>query len=276
MFVSVPEWYDRLEEASGPAITSFEHLWHENHINVFSEKSLKNLFKKVGFEIIKEDHFVYGQTYLIKKCEPKPLVVEDYDNYQDIIAKTKLSNDAIKLYLDGKNKEAVELYPKFPDAWINLIMNTYGKDTDRQEDTWMNAFKALPHNKKLLTIYAGVYLFQREKYKEAIEILEPICKVAIDEEKTMVLGQCYSMLGDHKKAMISYYKASDMNPLKWQQAMDFMGKEASLIPTWDEVELQKVAEKAVEDAKNKLKLVDPLLKDIGNSPISTPIPATTI
>lgn len=258
MLISTPKWYDSLEEASGPAITSFENLWHENHINIYSERSIKNLFKKVGLEIVKEDHFVYGQTYLVKKAEPQPLTKGDYENPQEIIEKTKLSNEAIKLFLAGKFKEAKELYPKFPDAWVSLIINTYGKDSGRQEDAWIEAFKALPRNKKLLTIYSAVYLFQRARYPEAIKILNDLITVCPDEDKFMVLGQSYAMLGEHKKAMDYFFRSADMNPTKWQIAMDFMGKEASMIPAWDEVQLQQLGEKVVRDAKPKLKLIDPI------------------
>ena len=256
MLISTPEWYDRLEEASGPAITSFEHLWHENHINIFSRKSIKNIFKKIGFDIVKEEHFTYGQTYLIKKAEPKLLTSVDYEDFVGIIAKTKLSKEAIDLYLQGKFKEALEIYPEFPDAWLGLIMQTHGKDTTRQDDLWADAFKVLPSNKKLLTVYGCVYLLQRDRYAQAVDIIENLNKICPDEDKFMALGQCFAMLGEHKKAMYCFFKSSDQNPMKWQMAMDFMGKEASLIPTWDEVQLSKITEEVTKNAK--IELVDPI------------------
>lgn len=259
MLISTPQWYDTLEEASGPAITSFENLWHENHINSFSDKNLKALFKKVGLEIVKEDHFVYGQTYLVKKAEPKPLIPDDFEVPKDKIELTHLFYRAIDIFNKGDYKGAKELYPKFPDAWVNLIMNTYGKDAARQEDAWKEAFVALPRNRKMLQVYSCIYLFQRARYEEAIKIIEDLIRVSMDEEKLMVLGQCFALTGDHKKAMNCFFKASDINPTKWAVAMDFMGKEASLMQTWDERELQKIGEEAVKSAALSIKLHDPLL-----------------
>lgn len=263
MLISTPQWYDTLEEASGPQVTSFENLWHENHINAFSEKNLKSIFKKVGLEVVKEDHFVYGQTYLVKKCNPKPLNDDDFEKPEDKIALTKKAHKAIELFVKGQFKEAKDLWPRFPDAYINLIMGTFGKDQDRQEDTWKEAFEVLPNSKKLKQIYSMVYLFQRARYGEAIKIIDELVKVCNDEEKMMVLGQCFALIGDHKRAMNCFFKASDMNPLKWQVAMDFMGKEASLMPAWDEIELEKVANEAAKEAKAKITLKDPIFETNG-------------
>lgn len=263
ILISTPKWYDTLEEASGPAITSFENLWHKNHINVFTIKNLKTLFKKIGFEIVKEDQFTYGQTYLIKKAEPQKITIEDYEVPQEKIDLTHKAYKAIELFIKQDFKGAVELWPKMPDAWVSLIMNTYGKDEERQKDAWEEVFKIMPKNKKLLTVYSCIYLFQRAKYQEVLNIINDLMKFAVDEEKLFVMGQCFAMLGDHKQAMQCFYKSAEMNPMKWQIAMDFMGKEASLIPTWDEVELEKVAMKAASEAKANIKLVDPIFNSNG-------------
>ena len=264
MLVSTPKWYDTLEEASGPAITSFENLWHKNHINVFSIKALKNLFKKTGLEIVKEDQFTYGQTYLLKKVEPIKLTQGDYEKPQEIIDLTHKAKKAIDLFVTGKFKEAVELWPKMPDAWVSLIMNTFGKDQERQKDAWEEAFKLMPNNKKLKTVYACIYLFQRAEYQKALEVINELIKSGIDEEKLFVTGQCYAMLGDHKKAMECFYKSAEINPTKWQVAMDFLGKEASSMPTWDEVALEKVAVEAAKQAKPNVILKDPMFEPNGH------------
>lgn len=263
MLISTPKWYENLEEASGPPIKSFEELWHKNHINVFSKKSINNLFKRIGFQVVKEDHFVYGQTYLLKKADPVELKQEDYEKADDVIANTHKAKKAIDLFLNRQFKEAVELWPAFPDAWVSLIMDIYGKDSEKQDDLWKEVFAIMPHNKKLKTIYSCVYLYQRQRYQEAIDLVNELMQVCPDEEKLMILGQCHALINKHQESMQYFYQASEMNPTRWQIAMDFLGKEASLIPTWDERALQEISDKVKAEAKKEIKLIDPLFDKNG-------------
>ena len=79
-----------------------------------------------------------------------------------------------------------------------------------------------------------------------------------DEEKFMYLGYCYSMIGEGKKAMQAYYQAADMDPRKWQEAMDLVCKEASKLPAWDERALESISKEVQATARKGLKLVDPM------------------
>lgn len=262
MLISTPQWYDTLEEASGPPIKSFEELWHKNHINAFSRKGLNNLFKRIGLEVVKEDMVTYGQTYLVKKCEPKQLELSDYENPTEVIEKTHLAKKCIDLYLKKESREAIKLWPRMPDAWIQLIFETYAKDDEKTKDLWEEAFKVLPENKKLKTMYSCVYLIQRDRFKDASEVIIPMLNYCPDEEKLFTLGQCYAGMGNHPEAMKYFYASADMCPLKWQMSMDFMCKEASLIPAWDEKALQKISDDVVKKAQAGIKLLDPLFDEI--------------
>lgn len=257
MLVSTPEWYGDLQEASGPVVSSFEHLWHKDHINVFSQNSLKNLFIKVGLDIVKEDHFVYGQTYLLKKAQNAPHGTIRKEDWQAVTKKTHEGKKAIDLLLEGKFYEATQVWPRFPDAWLGLIYNTYGKQPDRQEDTFKKCLEVMPENKRIISGLANWH-YQCQRYKQALEIFEKFITICPDEDKLMYAGFCCSFLGESKRAMAYFYQAAEMCPPKWVEAMDWMCREASNMPTWDERALNDIGEKIRETARKGLKLVDPM------------------
>jgi len=89
LYISVPLWFDVLEEWSGSFLRDWENYLHLNHVNVFSKQSFHNLLNNAGFEIIKEDEALYGYTVLCKRGEKKDIVKEDYKIQQQILEANK-------------------------------------------------------------------------------------------------------------------------------------------------------------------------------------------
>lgn len=270
IMVATPRWYRDLEESSGPNISTFVNLWHKDHINVFSEQSLKNLFIKCGLEIEKEDHYVYGQSYMLKKytgTAEREIVKE---NPEERIKQTYDAEKAIEAYRNKEYRKAIKLWEKFPDAWLGLIFGEAGKDPIKQADLFKESEQYLKSNHRMDSAKC-MWLYQNQNYKEAIELMERIIKIKPDEEKFMYLGYANSLLGDHKNAMVWFSRAADMNPQKWTEAFDWICKEASTMQTWDERAIESIRDQVGESAKKGLKLVDPMFDKPSNSNVNSEV-----
>ena len=255
MLISTPEWYDVLEDTSGPTVTSFEQVWHKDHINCFSETDLKNLFRKTGLEIVKEDRFVYGQSYLVKYTRNVAPIQSQTPTA--MIKRTLEGKEAIDLYAKGKLREALKIWPKFPDAWIRLLTEVHGKDPDEQLDLFDECFKVLPKNRRILTAYmTWHYTYQR--YDEVLKVADIFMQVAPDEEKLLLMGYSYMLKGQPREAMDAFQQSCNMDPRKWQDCTDWICAEAAKLPTWDERALSQIKDSVEKTAKPKLKLLDPM------------------
>lgn len=246
IMVATPEWFDTLEEASGSSVTDFTHLFHKDHINVFSRQSIQNVFAKCGLEIETEDHRVYGQTYILKKAgsftgKLNPgIVKEDWQKQVEVIQTHK---KAIDLFKARKYREAITLVPKFPEAWIALICDQNMKNPERQIDLWKEANEVLGDNLKMTERY-GIWLYQQEDWTNALASFEKVLKDRPHENLFIYAGWCLSHLGRPLDSMQAFQRASDMHPMKWQESMDWMCREACSLPNWQE--------RAEEEAKEKL------------------------
>ncbi len=245
IMVSTPEWFDVLEEASGSSINSFEHLFHKNHINVFSATSLKNLFVKVGLEIVQEDHLQYGQTYLLKKCEPGPLKVMETCEGQ--VEKLDRAKKAILYHSQGRHEMALDAWKRFPEAWLALAMGKEAKDPEKQRDIFDRAIHTLPDNMRLMIAYA-TWLYQREDLAGAIKAFKVVDANKPNEVVSIFMGYCYAKMGRYQESAKCFYSASEINPTKWVECMDNICAIAVKQPNWEERGLQAIAQKAVKDA----------------------------
>lgn len=120
MYISVPCWFGSMTNF-GLGGFDLEYYYDPNHINVWTRKLFESLLKKVGFEIVKEDHVIYDSTYLVKACEPKELDKEDFEDIN--VIKNKM--DAIKLayiaFTENRFEDALTLYPNFPSAHLGRV-----------------------------------------------------------------------------------------------------------------------------------------------------------
>lgn len=246
MFISCPEWLNHLEEASGTAMKSWDHLFHKDHINVFTEQSLKNLFLICGLEIVKEDHLQYGQTYLLKKIKPKQLPITP-EKWEEVRDKVIVQKQAIDLYLHKRHKEAVELWPAFPEAWNMIIFQENQKDPEEQERIFIDGFKIMGGNLRFKQYYA-TWLYQNQRYEDALKVFTELMEIRPNEDYIMYIGWCYNFLGNKSKAMNCFNKSLELNPLKWNEANIHACAIANSMPTWEERAIEEFKKAAVKKA----------------------------
>lgn len=266
MMISTPEWFDTLEESSGLPMKNFQHLFHKDHINVFSKQSIQNLFAKCGLVIEKEDHTTYGQTYFLRKAaagdRPQShnfFVVEPFEQQVEKIEKC---NRAIELWRKGNAEyqqrheggasylDAIEVWPRFPDAWISLIFQVHMKNREKQEQLIAEAFKALPDNARLHLSYA-LWLYQGDRYEDAIKEFEWIMAHRPIEDAAQHIGFCYAALGKHRESIEWSSRACNMNPMRWAESYNWICREAVQMPAWDERAAAELKEKLFAEAAPK-------------------------
>lgn len=232
MLVACPKWLDVLEEQSGASMVSFEHLFHKDHINVFTEQSIRNLFHKCGLESEREDHVQYGQTYLLKKTDREiPFKPEDADL---VSLKIRACKQAIEQFQAKRFQDAIETWPKFPEAWAQIILGQNSKDPKEQETLFCDALRLMPTNARMRNFYAS-WLYMRQKYEEALKEFMALMSLKPNEETAMQIGFCFRFLEKQKDALSAFNLAYNLNPMKFQEAMANACATANEMPAWDEV-----------------------------------------
>jgi len=157
LYVSVPIWFEKLDEPSMSDCRDFENLFHLNHINVFSKTSFKNLLKKCGFEIIKENNIYYGYTVLCKKCEISNNI--EKENPEEIEKKLNNYRDAIELFNQKKYLDAINLVPTYTDAYLGLSLDRDNmKNFEIQKDILSKCIEINKDDIKILLRLAKLFL----------------------------------------------------------------------------------------------------------------------
>lgn len=120
LYISVPCWFGQMNNF-GLGGFDLEYYYSPNHINVWTRKLFESLLKKVGFEIVKENHVMYDSTYICKKTTPVDLVESDYESVDEIKKKLELIKLAFIAFTENRFDDAILLYPNFPQAHISRI-----------------------------------------------------------------------------------------------------------------------------------------------------------
>lgn len=269
ILVATPEWFNALEEGSGTPLydekkprdggARFRHLFHKDHINVFSEKKIKELFNKCGLSIEGEDHITYGQTYFLKK---KTVAIDGLDfseEWEQQVGKIEAAKKAIQLLNEEKFMEAIDVWPKFPEAWVHLIFDTHGKVPGKQSELFVEGSKHLQENVRLRLSHA-LWLYQQEKFDLALEAFKWLLAHRASDDVQIYIGYCLFHLGRYQEAIQCFFKAADINPQKWVPMMDWACKAAVMMPTWDERALGELKKKIEDENRKKIALVDPYME----------------
>lgn len=250
MLISCPKWLDTIEEFGGGEWKSIDHYFHPNHINIFTETSIKNLFRRFGLKIVKEDHLQYGQTYLLQKGGPiEEIVKEDWQEIEKQVLKIK---EASELYAKKDFKGATTVWPKFVEAWTNLIFNVYTKEPESQEDLFKEAFEKsglADHTKMRMS--RAVWLYQQQRYEEAEKEFEWLINLKPNEDILMYRGWALANLKRYNEAKECIYRAQVMNPQKWVEAMNWLCNIAVQQPAWDERAAEELKEKLFKEHMEK-------------------------
>lgn len=263
MMISTPHWLDMLEEASGTQVASFEHLFHKDHINVFTKQSIRRLFAKAGLVVEKEDLITYGQTYLLRKAAPGETVdaIPLTENPEEVIDKLAKNKVAIDLFLKEKYRDAIDVWKRFPDAYINYVFNTnVKKDLGLSATVFNEGMQAIPECTKFRAAY-GHWLYQQEKYDQALEHWDYVLKYKCNEDIQVFKAKALKIMGRHREAINSAEQAVRMNPQKWTEMNDLIASCCTQMPAWDEVARAKLQEELLAKSGISIMPEDPAMKD---------------
>lgn len=260
VFISVPEWLYELTDLSAYGKLVIENYFHENHINCFTQQSFRNMLDRVGFEIVMVDREQYGLSVLVKKCPPKKVAPEKYENWQAINKKIDTIKLALQLFGQGKTLEACDAWPMFPEAKMRLIYDTYKKSPDRQAEEFDRLFQQFPNN---ITMLAGraVWHYQYARFAEAKEDFIKVCSIKPHEDYYVYIGWCFERLGDPKEALKYMDLAQTINPQKWTECTNWICATCAKMPAWNERAKKEIEKKAYDMHKDKIKLVDKFMED---------------
>lgn len=119
LYISVPTWFNVMGNF-GLEGFNLKYYYDPNHINCWTIEMFESMLKRVGFEIIKQDHKIYGDTYLCKYTGQTSSEVykDDVNVIKNKMEKIKLAYD---LFVDHKFKEAIDAYPNYPSAWASYL-----------------------------------------------------------------------------------------------------------------------------------------------------------
>lgn len=239
MHISTPYWLENLEDQDGTGLfnaerttpqQAFDHLFHKNHINIFTKNQLKNLFRKTGLTILKENDSFCGQTYLVHPGQVMDIEPEDWQEVERAVLRQKT---ALQYFGTREFQKAVKEWPNYPEAHLVLIFKIYAKDPSRQEDM----IKALPEVVKLngrVLMEIGKWMMQREMFKDAEIVLKKAIEVKPGVQALAMLGDIYTRTGRHREAMALYGKVAELHPYQWAVCMNWIIWNATQMPTWDE------------------------------------------
>lgn len=262
MMISVPEWFNYVEEGSGGPIVSADNHFHVNHINVFSAQSIKNMFARVGLEVVKEDHISYGQTYLLKKCEPVDSIKSESaaGRVEDIL---KIKRAIDKLTAKDYNG-AISEWGNFPEAHIAVLLDTYGKEECRQEDYISMVEEKYPRVAQCprwqYTVAAWNYTHNRTE--NALRLFTELCKISPKGDYFGFIGFCHQRMGDYIAAMGAFERCQLLTPTRWAEMANLILHCAAKLPTWDERAIEHVKEQLYQQNKGHIPIEpnDPTMK----------------
>ena len=236
LYISVPIWLDKMENDAGDDPQTFEMLYHVNHVNCFTYKSLHNLLRKSGFEIIKKDIEMYGYTILCKKTKKDDTIEIEDSKY--IVAEIEKQKKAFELFQQKKFEEALTLYPRFANCYIHWsVWQDNMRNFDKQLEILNKGLEILPNNLTLLAQKARLYFQWDENNKEKqnfysgnIRIAEKLIKDIL--EKKPGFDDFWFFLSmielkykkDYDKAVEYMRRSIKINPSKIREGLELIGK----------------------------------------------------
>lgn len=118
-YISVPTWFEVMQD-HGSSTFALDNWYHPNHINTWSRKLFETLLKKVGLEIIKEDHIMYNDTYLCKRNDELMKEKRVYEDWNSILERMGNIKKAAEAMEEGRYADAMGHWPNFPIAHMKF------------------------------------------------------------------------------------------------------------------------------------------------------------
>jgi len=243
-YISIPIWFDYLQNPPGGQTNDFEDLFHIDHINTFSWQSIKNLLNKVGLKVVKEDKVLYDYTFLAVVDKPTPIKPE---NPQKIIKSIGKQKKAIEYFATGRFYEACDVYPKYPEAIVAKSVNKENfRDFQSQIEILETGRELCPVDYRIIFRMAEVYMQWDEtrrkddggektstnNIKKAEQLMHKALEMKPGSEDIhfyiAVLEYLYKK--DLKSARLNLEIALLINPCKFMEFRTFQGHMISGMP----------------------------------------------
>lgn len=231
IYIAVPVYDEIIEEASGGVCNDFEQWFHLNHVNCFTYASVQRLYSKCGLVIEKENRTAYGYAVILRKGKAESVPAEDY---REVMHRLEQQKKAIALFADGKFKEAIDVWPKYPDAYLHLSMKQENYfDFKANVETIMKGMAACEEHPRLLEQLASVYLQWDEAKKgkkiygpntqEAERLFHKLLEMRSSENTYFFLGIIEAHYKGNPQAAKTYFeKVAEINPTKWAEMQNLI------------------------------------------------------
>jgi len=193
IYISVPIWFEALK-CFGVAGSNLDEYYHPNHINVWSIDHFNSLLRKVGLEVIKEDHVMYNTTYLCKPCKPKFEPPKLYKDTLDKLDRIKKASIAFEKHDFG---EAIKHWPNYQDAWAgHTEMNRKGHHKggiDLIKEKFLDPMLKATNNDPETLCFVADYHMRYERYNEAVSYAEKSLNIKPNSGPLLdILANCRS------------------------------------------------------------------------------------
>jgi SAM-dependent methyltransferase len=220
-YLSVPVWF---RDASNSATGGFdiEYYWAPDHINCWSVEHLEHLIAKAGLEIIEKNEDIYGQTYLLKKGNHAGVVKTNFE-YKKYLKIAENIFACWKYIQENKTKEAIEIFPNCPAAWINhyeLNRSKFHQNKEEFNKFFEQGIKSCPNSADIL-MFTGDVFSRYERYDESYELLsQALNKKPNNPTIIMGIANCFRMKAKQAKEenLRKEYLGKSINLLRFVMA----------------------------------------------------------
>ena len=167
IYLSLPIWF---REASNAAFGGFDvdQYWHPDHINGWAEEHIDWIIAKAGLEPIMKNTNIYGNTYILKKADPKTdapkFKVEWYEQVIERIFQCWLALQ------EGRTANAIETWANCPTAWVHHYEHnraSFHKDQDALKKLFNDVVACCPNSAEA-HVFVGDVLSRYEKWDESL------------------------------------------------------------------------------------------------------------
>lgn len=203
LYIGVPQWFGSMN-CFGVPTWNIADYYHPNHINMWTRDLFEGLLKKVGFEVVKQNHTYYDSVYLCKRNDDLMLQDVAKEDYKEILEKMKSIKKASDFHEAGDYKSAIETYSNFADAYTKhyeVNRAQFHKEGKEVITQFLNiAINACPES-VLMPIFAGGIFNRYEMTKEAVACFSKALEMRPNDAVTLLnLAQTYREAGDFNES----------------------------------------------------------------------------
>lgn len=164
-------------------------------------------YNNLGVIFRKFQEFQKAKICFEKSIKIQSYYIDAHNNLGNVLKDLGDFQKAINCY-----KKAIKIQPSYINAHHNL-MEVYEKTN--QEEKLKNAIlnaRSLVKDNPVIKLYEGILLNRKDKFKEAINILESISfktqEIKNEKLRASILAKCYDRIGNIDKAFDYFIKAN--------------------------------------------------------------------